>query len=127
MRLHRELAITLLFLALYTPLSLALWYVSGKVMNLVFVFIIGLGMITAYIYAEIARYKLRRIIRRRTALPRTYIRLKSVEEIEEDYSETEEPENEEPEIEDEETGQEFDTLVGFRRLFSQEQTGGEAI
>ncbi|MEA3229757.1 MAG: hypothetical protein U9P44_02475 [archaeon] len=122
MRLHRELAITLLFLALYTPLSLALWYVSGKVMNLVFVFIIGLSMITAYIYAEIARYKLRRIIRRRTAFPRTYIRLKSVEEIEE-----EEPENEEPEIEDEEAGQEFDTLVGFRRLFSQEQAGGEAI
>lgn len=120
MRLHKEVAITLLFLALYTPLSIALWYKSGKVINLVFVFVIGLGMACLYIYAELLRFYIGK--RRR----RTYIQLREEpdeEEPEEDEDDDEE-DYEEPEII--EPIPEYSGLEAFRALFSQTH-GGETL
>ena len=112
MKLVKELIITLLFLALYTPLSIAIWYKTGKTANLLVVMLIGLSIITIYIYFEIARHKIRKILRQRfrRTIPRTYVRIKS-----------------EYEIEEKETEKEVENLVGFRNLFSQNKHGGEAI
>jgi hypothetical protein len=111
MRLAKELLITVFFVALYAPTSIAIWYATGKTANLVIVALIGLSIITAYVYFELARYKLGRLLRRRTH--RTYIAIRD------------EPDSEpEPEPEPD---YDVDDYEGFRALFSQNKHGGEAI
>ena len=112
MKLAKEIIITALFLSLYTPLSIALWYFTGQTTNLVIVMLIGLSITTAYLYIQIARYKLRWRFRRFFRRRRTYITI-------DDESEEE--------IEPEKQDYELDNLEGFRTLFSQDKPGGEAI
>lgn len=112
MWLAKEVLITALFLSIYTPLSIALWYFTGQTTNLVIVMLIGLSIITAYLYIQIARYELRWRFRRLFRTRRTYVTL------------DEEPEEE---IEPEENEFDVDNMEGFRNLFSQDKPGGEAI
>jgi len=114
MRLAKEAIITALFLSIYTPLSIAIWYFTGQTTNLVIVMLIGLSIITAYLYVQIARYKLRWRLKRLFRTRRTYITI------------DDEPE-EEIETESEEQDYNLDNFEGFRNLFSQDKPGGEAI
>lgn len=104
MQLAKEIIITALFLSIYIPLSIALWYFTGQTTNLVLVMLIGLSIITAYIYIQLARYKLRwrfrRFFRRRK---RTYIT------IDDEPEEKIEPEQEQD--------YDLENLEGFRSLF----------
>ena len=112
MRLVKELIITLMFLALYVPVSLAIWYTTGRTANLVIVMFIGLSIITAYIYVEIARYEAKRFLRRRFSRP-----------IQRIYRE-----HNKPETEEEPASCQPDPFLGFRHLFSQDSTpGGGAL
>ncbi len=109
MKLVKELIITLLFLALYTPLSIAIWYATGKAANLLIVGLVGMSIIAAYLYIQIARYELgwriKALLRRR--FRRTYITI-----------------DEEPEIEDEPDDCDYEDMTGFRALFSPKNMHG---
>jgi len=103
MKLAKELIITTLFLALYLPLSVAIWYVQGKSASLLIVMLIGLVIIDSYLVVQVIRTELMRHSRRRF---RTTVRI-----TEPRSSVTEKP----------------DDYVGFRNLFSENPHGGGAL
>ncbi len=97
-----KIIVTGLFSVLYTPLSLALWYETGRTASLSVIMLIGLLIILGYLVVESLLQNRRKRIRR------TYIEL---------YEEPELIEDESPEPD----------LEGFRQLFSDKTSGGEAI
>jgi hypothetical protein len=103
MKLAKELIVTTLFLALYLPLSLAIWYAQGKTASLLIVMLIGLVIIDSYLAVQVIRTELKRHSRRRY---RTTVRIT-------------EPRRK--------VAEEPDDYVGFRTLFSDNLHGGGVL
>ena len=108
MKLAKELVITTLFLVLYFPLSITIWYVQGRTASFLIISAIGLAIIDSYLAVQVIRSE---FSRRRLRFQRTHIRAAS-----------------RPEIEEETFSTNPDPFLSFRQLFSQDSNhGGGAL